>query len=232
MKLMKIVLLGPPGSGKGTYGGEISKKFGIPLIGSGQMYRDEVAKGTELGKKVEPILKAGQLVPDDITINMMKKRLEEDDAKKGFILDGFPRTLAQAEALDKITGLDIVLNLNVPREILMEKMLARRTCLNCGAIYNLADIDKVINGVHYKLPPLLPKKDGICDKCGSKIEQRSDETPEIIEQRFVAYDKLTAPLIRYYEKRGILINVNVSAGKEIMVEKIIKILEEKMAKNH
>lgn len=226
---MKLVLLGPPGSGKGTYGGEISKKFGIPLIGSGQMYRDEVAKGSALGKMVKPILESGKLVPDEITIKMMEKRLKEKDAKKGFILDGFPRTVAQAEALDKITTPDLVLNLVVPREILMEKMLARRTCPKCGAIYNIADIKKTIGGKKYILPPLLPKKDMVCDKCGTKLVRRDDETPEIIKKRFDTYESQTAPLIEYYDNEALLKNVFVTAGKEIMLERIFEIIEEEKA---
>lgn len=228
---MKIVILGPPGSGKGTYGGEISRKYGIPLLGTGQMFRDEIAKGSKLGKEVEPILKAGKLVPDEITLKMMEKRLREKDARKGFILDGFPRTIAQAEGLEKITKLDLVLNLIVPREILMEKMLARRTCPKCGAIYNVADINRTIGGKKYILPPLLPKKSGICDKCGSKLAQRDDETPEIISKRFVTYDDQTKPLVEYYENEALLKDVYVTAGKEIMLEKIFELMEEDMAEN-
>lgn len=228
---MKIIMLGAPGAGKGTYGGEIAKKYGIPTMSSGQMFRDEISKGSELGKKVKSILESGKLVPDEITIKMMKKRMSEKDAKKGWILDGFPRTLAQAEALEKFAIPDVVLNIIVPKEILMEKMLARRTCPKCGAIYNLADINKTIGGKKYVLPPLLPKKKDICDKCGTKIAKRDDETPEIITNRFKIYDEQTAPLIEYYENEGLVQNVFVTAGKEEMVKKIFEMLQKMEAEN-
>jgi adenylate kinase len=228
---MKLVILGPPGSGKGTYGGEISKKRDIPHIEAGRMLREEVAKGSKIGKEAEAIMKAGKLVPDKVIIDLIAKRLKEKDAKKGFLLDGFPRTIAQAEALEKVTKLDLVMNLVVPTEILMEKMLARRTCPKCGAIYNIANINKTIAGKKYVLPPLLPKKEGICDKCGTKLTQRDDETPEIIKNRFSIYENQTSPLIDFYDKEALLKNVFVTAGKEIMLEKIFEMMEEEMAEN-
>ena len=228
---LKLVLLGPPGSGKGTYGLEISRKYGIPILSTGHMYREEVSKGSALGKKVKPIMEAGKLVPDEMTIKMMDSRLRQKDARKGYVLDGYPRSIAQAEALDKIATPNLVINLVIPKEMLLEKMLARRTCPKCGEMYNVADIRRTIGGKKYVLPPVLPKKSGICDKCGSKLIQRSDETPEIINKRFGTYEEQSAPLIEYYESEALLKNFSVTGGKSIMVPKILELIEEEMAEN-
>ena len=158
---MKIVMLGPQGSGKGTYASRLSPILKTPHISTGQIFRDNIAKGTELGKKVEKFLNAGLLVPDDITMKVVKERIKQSDCKNGFIIDGFPRTLKQAEELDKISSLDVALYLDSPDWLLIKRLSSRVTCKNCGKIYNLLNVK--------------PKKDGICDDCGGKLITREDE---------------------------------------------------------
>ena len=206
MKTLNIVLLGPPCVGKGTYAGILSKKYSIPHISTGQIFRDEIKKQSELGKKVESFISKGDLVPDDITIEVVKVRLKEGDCKKGFLLDGFPRTIPQAEALEKITKIDKVLNFVASEKTITERLSWRRTCSKCGAIYHLKNIP--------------PKVDGICDKCGGKLYQRSDETPKAIKVRMKEYDKKTKPLIDFYKKKKLLTNIDANYPYE-QVDKII-----------
>ena len=218
---LRFVFLGPPGVGKGTYASRAGPILGIPQISTGDIFRAEVKSGSELGNKVKGIMEAGGLVPDEIVIDVLKKRLEQDDAKKGFILDGFPRTIPQAEALDKITTIDMVLNIDLPEDILIEKISARRVCKNCGDIYNVADINR--EGIH--MPAMPPKVEGKCDKCGGELYQRPDDKVEVIKERLVAYNKQTAPLIDYYRKRGILVDFQPTAGPDEMVPKIVELLK-------
>jgi adenylate kinase len=206
MKTLNIVLLGPPGVGKGTYAELLSKKYKIPHISTGQMFRDAIKEGTELGKKVEGFIAKGDLVPDDITIEVVKVRLKKVDCKNGFFLDGFPRTIPQTEALEKIRKIDKVLNFVASEETITERLSWRRTCGKCGAIYHLKNIP--------------PKVEGICDKCGGKLYQRSDETPEAIKVRMKEYDRKTKPLIYFYKKGGLLANINANYPYE-QVDKII-----------
>jgi adenylate kinase len=187
---MKMMIMGPQGSGKGTYAERLGEKFGIPHISTGQIFRDNIAKGTSLGKKVEKFLKAGLLVPDDITMEVVKQRIREPDCKKGFIFDGFPRTLKQAEDFEKIDTFDSVLYLDAPEWLLVKRLSSRVTCKKCGKIYNLLNVK--------------PKKDGICDDCGGELIVREDETPESIKMRLKEYEKETKPLVDYYKKKGIL----------------------------
>ncbi|HDI02566.1 MAG TPA: adenylate kinase [Candidatus Aenigmarchaeota archaeon] len=212
---MKLVFLGPPGSGKGTYASRIEERFGWPQISTGDLLREEVKKGSEIGREAEKYMKEGKLVPDEIVLKLLKERISREDCKNGFILDGFPRTLAQAEELEKITDIDVVINLVVPKEIIVTRLSARRVCRNCGAVYNLRT--------------LKPKVDGICDKCGGELYQRKDDTPEVIEKRFEVYHEQTAPLIDFYRKKGILIDIECNdpdVPPEIMVDKIIEKLKE------
>ncbi len=206
MKTLNIVLLGAPGVGKGTYAGILSKKYHIPHISTGQIFRDEIKKQSELGKKVESFIKKGDLVPDEITIEVVKVRLREEDCKKGFLLDGFPRTIPQTEALEKITKIDKFLNFVASEKTITERLSWRRTCSKCGAIYHLKNIP--------------PKVDGICDKCGGKMYQRSDETPEAIKVRMKEYDKKTKLLIDFYKKKKLLANIDANYPYE-QVDKII-----------
>jgi adenylate kinase len=203
---MNIILLGSPGVGKGTYATILSKKYAIPHISTGDIFREAVKKNTELGRKVREFLDKGELVPDNIVIQVVKERLDESDAKKGFLLDGYPRTIPQAETLEKFKKIDKVLNFVAPEKTIMDRISGRRVCRKCGAIYH------IIN--------MKPKVDGICDKCCGELYQRSDEKPEVVKIRLKEYNKKTKPLIDYYKKKGLLanINANFSIGE---VDKII-----------
>jgi len=220
---MRIIFLGPPGSGKGTYSSRIAHILGVPHISTGDIFREEVKNGTVLGREVAGYMSRGDLVPDEITIRVLKERLSRPDAEKGFILDGFPRTIRQAEELEKITKIDVVILLNMPENILIEKLTARRVCSNCGANYNIASIHRVVDGVMYRLPPLLPKRPGVCDECGGKLVQRKDDTLQVIQERLEVYKKQTESLIEFYEKRGLIENVHINAG---LVETVPKIMEQ------
>uniref|UniRef100_A0A7J2TJK1 Adenylate kinase n=1 Tax=Archaeoglobus fulgidus TaxID=2234 RepID=A0A7J2TJK1_ARCFL len=213
---MNLILLGAPGAGKGTQAKIIMEKYGIPQISTGDMLREAVAKGTELGKKAREYMAQGKLVPDEIVIGIVKERLSQKDCEKGFILDGFPRTLAQAEALDKIMSemgrkIDAVINVNVPEEEVVRRIVYRRTCRNCGAIYHL-----IYNP---------PKKEGICDKCGGELYQREDDKEETVRERYRVYKKNTEPLIEYYRKKGILFDVDGTKDIESVKKEILGILE-------
>lgn len=210
---MKIVMLGPQGSGKGTYASRLSPILKVPNISTGELCREEAAKGTELGKKIKEIMDRGGLQPDEVIMEMLRNRLKKDDCKKGFIFDGFPRTLKQAEELEKITGLDYVINLVVPEWVLLKRMSLRVTCKKCGEIYNLGY--------------LKPKKEGICDKCGGKLIQRDDDKEEAIKKRLREYEEKTKPLIDYYKIKGILLNVSndkIDTPPEIIVDKILDVM--------
>ncbi len=222
---MNIIIFGPPGSGKGTYSSRIAPKLGIIKVSTGDIFRENIAKATELGKKAAEYMNKGQLVPDDLTIKILKERISKPDAKNGVIFDGFPRTLAQAEALGNIARIDIIINLIMPQEILLEKMLARRICRKCGEIYNIADIRKTVDGAEYILPPMSPRTKGKCDKCGGELYKREDETEEVIKHRFSVYENQSKPVIEYYRKKSPFINIHVTRGPEIMVGKIMQKLE-------
>lgn len=224
---MKSIIFGPPGAGKGTYSRRLDDRLGVAAISTGDIFRKAIADQTDLGKQVEGILKAGNLVPDEITNEIVKERLKEPDTDKGFILDGYPRTVPQAEFLGTVTSLDAVLNLIVPDEILIKKLAARRVCKKCGDIYNVADIDEEIDGVHYRLPPMSPKGEGKCDKCGSEIIQRPDDSEEVVRNRLEVYKKQSEPVMEYYKGRVPFVDIHVTRGPEIMVDKIIDMLKEK-----
>jgi len=206
---MKIILLGAPGAGKGTVAKVLTKRDGSVQISTGDILRGAVQAGTELGQKANAFMKAGDLVPDELIMNIMKSRLQEPDCEKGFLLDGFPRTIPQAEALKALLSdlgivLDMAVSLEVPREEILNRLTTRRTCENsaCQAIYNV------------KSSPT--KVEGICDKCGSKVIQREDETEEAISHRLETYNEKTAPLIGYYEKEGLLMTVNATVTDEVV----------------
>lgn len=223
---MHLIIFGPPGSGKGTYSSRVAPKLNIVKISTGDMYRD-VAKNDQsgFGKKVAGILAKGELVPDEITNKIMKDRISKPDAKNGFILDGYPRTLVQAEFLDKITKVDVIINIIAPKEILIEKISARRICSypKCDGNFNVADIKKTIRGIDYELPPLLPKNDMKCDKCGSDLYQRGDDKPNVIKARLEVYRKQSEPVINYYKKQGKIpfVNMHMNRPPDEIVEKII-----------
>jgi len=192
------ILLGPPGSGKGTQAKRLIEKYDIPQISTGDLLREAVKNGTELGKEAKQFMDAGKLVPDEVVIGMVKERLQKDDAQKGFILDGFPRTVPQAEELDKVLEgmgkkIDKVINIEVPDEEVVERLSGRRTCKDCGAMY------------HVKFSP--PKEEGKCDKCGGELYQRDDDNPETIKSRLQVYHEQTAPLKDYYGKQGLVADI-------------------------
>ena len=205
---MRIILLGAPGAGKGTIAKLLTDYDGSVQISTGDILRGAVKAGTELGKKAQGYMERGDLVPDSLIMDIMESRLEEPDCKKGFILDGFPRTIPQADALKKLLQklnlkLDLVVNLDVPREVILDRLTTRRTCSspNCQEIYNI------------KSKP--PTPEGKCKKCGSPVVQRADETEEAITKRLETYNDKTAPLIQYYHEEGSLKNVSSTSSDEI-----------------
>ncbi len=196
---MRIVLLGPPGAGKGTQADVLTKKLFVPHISTGDMFRAAMSAGTPMGNEAKEYINKGILVPDEITIGIIKDRISHDDCREGFLLDGFPRTLAQAEALDKLMGemnttLDAVINISVPDEQLILRLSGRRMCKSCGSIYH-----QLYNA---------PQKEGICDNCGSELYQRSDDQEDTVKNRLKVYHEQTAPLIDYYAKKDVLHNIN------------------------
>jgi adenylate kinase len=203
---LNIVLLGPPGVGKGTYAEILSKKYGIPKISVGDLFRKAIKDETELGKRIKGYVSSGDLVPDETVVELVKNRLEEDDCKKGFLLDGYPRTVAQAEAMEKFKKVDVALNFVAPDEVIMTRLGGRRTCSQCGAVYHIKNIP--------------PKVEGVCDRCGGKLIQRSDEKPEIIKNRLVVYREKTKPVVDYLRKKGLLADIDAHYDIE-EIDKII-----------
>jgi adenylate kinase len=217
---MKKIFLGPPGSGKGTYSSRIAPILDIPHISTGDLFREHLKNETEIGMKAKDIMASGQLVPDEITIEIVKERLGRGDCNNGFILDGFPRTVPQAEALQGIVEIDVVSNLVIPENILIEKACARRICKDCGDIYNIADIRR--EGVI--MPPMNPKIEGKCDKCEGDLIQRKDDNEETIKDRLEVYKNETQPLIDFYRDKNLLIDIKIVNSPEIMVPLILRTL--------
>ena len=203
---MNIVLLGPPGIGKGTAANKLSKKLNIPHIATGDMLRENVSRKTELGLKAKSFMDKGLLVPDNVVIEMIKKRLQKDDCKIGFILDGFPRTINQAEEIKNIK-IDKVVNIQADDDIIIERIGKRRVC-ECGAIYHLDYIK--------------PNREGFCDKCSGQLYQREDDKPEAVKERLNVYKEQTEPLINYYNEKGLIIDVNGSGTPEEEFELVLK----------
>ena len=208
---MRIILLGPPGAGKGTQAEKLSQYLGVPRISTGDILRHNVTGNTELGKKAKSYMDAGKLVPDDIVMPMMERRLKEPDAKKGFILDGFPRTIAQADALAKITPIDSVISLFLEPEELIKRNTGRRVCPKDDTVY------------HIWMNP--PKKTGICDKCGTPLIIRADDREDVVRKRIETYEKQTAPLIKYYRDRGLLKEVYASGLIDEIFQRTIEALK-------
>jgi adenylate kinase len=204
---MKIILLGPPGAGKGTIAKALMQIDGSVQISTGDILRTAIAAGTDLGKQVEAAMAAGNLVTDELIMGIMEQRLLDEDCKQGYLLDGFPRTIPQAEALKALLAklgekLDCALELDLSRDVIFDRLTTRRTCTNCGEIYNV------------KSKP--PRVEGVCDVCGSAIAQRDDETVEAIENRLQVYNEQTAPLVEFYHKEGLLVSVPTSDLDQVL----------------
>jgi len=215
---MRIVLLGAPGAGKGTQAKKLIEKYGIPQISTGDLLRAAVAAGTPLGKEAKSYMDKGELVPDSVVLGMVEERLKQDDCKKGYILDGFPRNTAQAEALDKMLAslnmpLTAAVSVDVPFEDLMKRLTGRRTCKACGQMFN----------VYFS----APKKEGVCDKCGGELFQRDDDKEATIKKRLEVYTAQTEPLMGYYQSKGILKSVSGTGSIDEIFSKVCAILEGK-----
>lgn len=213
---MRLVIMGPPGAGKGTQAAMIANRFSIPHVSTGDIFRKNLKEGTPLGLKAKEYMNKGLLVPDETVVEIVKDRLSEEDCQKGFLLDGFPRTVAQASVLDEVLGqmnmkIDNVINIEVPKEVLIERAVGRRVCKKCGATYH----------VKYK----SPSRPGLCDECDGELIQRDDDKEETVVKRIEVYLEQTQPLIDYYAKRGLL--VNIDGGQDItnVGEQIVKALE-------
>lgn len=196
---MQLIMMGAPGAGKGTQAAKLAKKYGIPQISTGDMFRSAVKEGTELGKKAQEYMTAGKLVPDEVTIGIVRERLAKDDCKAGFILDGFPRTVEQADALKNILldlgkGLSAVINIDVPLSDLIERGIGRRICKNCGATYH----------IRFNAPAV----ENVCDSCGGELYQRADDTAETMTKRLSVYESSTRPLIDYYKAAGVYVEID------------------------
>lgn len=209
------MLLGPPGVGKGTQAAKLAERYGVPHISTGDALREAVQKGTKVGLKAKSYMERGALVPDEVVIGIIGERLAQPDCRKGFILDGFPRTVNQAEALDDIlksmgTDLDAVLHITAPDQVIVERLSGRRTCRRCGRVYHIATMP--------------PKRDGICDICGGELYQREDDKPEAIAKRLQVYREQTAPLVDYYRRRGKLVEIDGSKSVEEVFDQIVDAL--------
>ncbi len=214
---MKIIMLGAPGAGKGTQAKLIADQYQIPHISTGDIFRANIKNGTELGKKAKSYMDQGLLVPDELVVDLVVDRVAQDDCDNGYVLDGFPRTIPQATALDealikKGTGIDYALNVDVPDENIIHRMSGRRACVNCGATYHIVHIPT--------------KVEGICDRCGSELILRDDDKPETVQKRLNVYHEQTQPLIDYYSKAGILVSVDGTKDMMEVFADIEKILGE------
>ena len=205
---MHLVFLGPPGAGKGTQADKICERFSIAHISTGDMLRKETREGTDLGRKAKAVMDAGGLVSDEIIIAMVEKRIQEPDCSRGFLLDGFPRTIAQADALSDLTGIDMAVNIDVPDAVLVERISGRRMCPGCGAGYHVSLYDK-----------------DTCEKCGAKLYIRDDDRPETVHNRIAAYNEKTQPLINYYADKGLLHTVKGDQPMEKVSAQIAALVE-------
>lgn len=215
--MLNIILMGPPGAGKGTQAKILIAKYNIPHISTGDMFREAIKEGTPLGKLAASYINDGHLVPDDVTIGLVKERLSKDDCANGYLLDGFPRTIPQAEALEKLTKeigreIEYVINIDTPKEELVKRICGRRVCKKCGAPYHIINVK--------------PKVDGVCDICGGELIQRPDDNEEALNTRLEAYTKQTKPLLEFYEKKGLLTNFS-GERKEVLTAQLSEFLEGK-----
>ena len=197
---MNCIFLGPPGAGKGTLAFEVSKSYKIPHISTGDLFRAAIKNQTDLGKKVKAVIDSGALVSDDLTIALVKERLEKDDTKKGFILDGFPRTIAQADALENIVKIDSVINFDISDDEVIKRLSGRRVCSSCGQSFHIEFVK--------------PKKEGVCDSCSGELMIRPDDKIEAIQKRLETYRSQTAPLIDYYTKKNLIVDIDARPASE------------------
>jgi len=209
--MSSAILLGAPGSGKGTLAVKLKTRWDVAHISTGDMFREAVKAGSPMGLKASEFMKKGLLVPDDVTIGVVKERFSKADVKKGFILDGYPRTIPQAQALDRILEenelkLETVILLNIDEGLIVERITGRRTCPKCAAIYHIKNFK--------------PKIENICDKCGSELIQRKDDTKEVVVERLEAYHKQTAPLVDFYRNKGLLQEIDASSSPEFMMQQV------------
>ena len=214
---MKIIMLGAPGAGKGTQAKKIAEKYNIPHISTGDIFRANIKNGTELGKKAKTYMDQGLLVPDDLVVDLVVDRVNQTDCENGYVLDGFPRTIPQAEALDRALAklnqkVDFAINVEVPDENIIKRMSGRRACVDCGATYHMVYA--------------APEKEGICDKCSGNLILRDDDKPETVEKRLHVYHDQTQPLIEYYTQAGILKEVDGTVDIDVVFDAIVKILGE------
>lgn len=209
---MKLILLGPPGAGKGTQAKSISNEYNIPHISTGDIFRKNISEKTALGIEAKGYIDKGLLVPDELTVRIVEDRLRSDDCKKGYLLDGFPRTIYQAEELEKLDTLDYVLLLQVPDEFILSRMTGRRVCTGCGASFHVTNNP--------------PKIEGICDLCGGELVQRKDDKKETVAQRIEVYKKQTEPLVNYYKDKGILKTVDGTLEIDEVFKSIVRVLKE------
>ena len=215
---MKIIMLGAPGAGKGSQASRIATEYQLPHISTGDIFRANLKEETELGKKAKSFMDKGELVPDDITIAMLLDRIHKEDCKNGYILDGFPRTIPQAEALKEALAkkdekIDLALDVEASDELIIKRMAGRRTCPACGAIYHIVT--------------LPPKTEGICDRCGADLIQRKDDNEETVKNRLKIYHEVTEPLISYYKKEGILEEIDGAEELDKVFEKVKRIIHER-----
>ena len=211
---MRFIIFGPPGAGKGTYASVLASRLKIAKISTGDIIREEIKQNTDLGKRIVDFVKRGELVPDEIVIEVLREEIGKPSSKNGFILDGYPRTIEQAKALDNIEKIDAVIRLVVPEWVIIKRLSSRRICKNCGAVYN----------IRY----LRSKKEGICDVCGGELYQREDDKPEVVRERLRVYEVQTQPLISYYKGRISLVEIeckSVDIPPETIVNKILQELE-------
>ena len=214
---MKLVMLGAPGAGKGTQAKMLAERYGIPHISTGDIFRSNIKEGTELGKKVKGFLDSGALVPDELTVDLVMDRIGQEDCRNGYILDGFPRTIHQAEKLtEALTGkggeIDYAVNVDVPDEAIVERMSGRRMCPACGASYHVVNIP--------------PKKEGICDQCGAELMIRPDDQADTVRKRLEVYHQQTQPLIDYYKEKGLVVDVDGTQPMDVVFQAIVQRLGE------
>ena len=215
--MLRTILLGPPGAGKGTQAVKIVDKYGVPHISTGDIFRENIKNGTELGKKAQEYMNKGELVPDDLVIDLATSRLLEPDCANGFLLDGFPRTVYQAEKLDEFLAahdskIDVVLDIAVEKEELITRLTGRRVCKTCGASFHVVSVP--------------PKQEGVCDFCGGELIQRADDNLETVTNRIEVYEAQTMPLIDYYEKAGNIAHINGASGLDEVFGDIVKAIGE------